>query len=390
MSNKWSSKRVNGIKLSEIRAVFTKVEEARSKGIHVTNFSIGRPDFDTPKHIKKAAQEALESGLVHYTASAGIAPLREAICRRLEEDFGLQIQADEVIVSSGATEAIYIALQSVLNPGDEVIVPEPMYVYYAGWSHLGESKCVSIPLCEKDGFLLKAERLKDYISEKTKVLILNSPNNPTGQVYRKEDLLEIAKLAVEHDFLVISDDIYHHMVYDDLEYFPIAKAPGMKERTLIIGSFSKSYAMDGWRIGYLAAPRAIIADAIKMHQHIVSCPNTFVQHGAKSALTASQQCVKQMVAEFNRRRKLLISCMNDMDMPCVRPQGAFYAFPAIKKYGMTSQGFADFLLTEAQVAVVPGNAFGESGEGHVRISYSIPYEEIEKGMKRVAEAIEKL
>ena len=390
MPNQWSAERVKGIKPSEIREVFAKVEAAQKKGIHISSFAIGRPDFDTPVHIKKAAQDALDKGLVHYTASAGILPLREAVCHRLKEDFQLNIDPNEVIISSGATEAIYIGLMSILNPGDEVIVPEPMYVYYTGWSFLGGAKCVTIPLSEENQFLLTADRLKEYITDKTKVLILNSPNNPTGQIFGKADILDIAKLAVEHDLIVIADDIYHHMVYDDVEFYPIARAPGMKDRTMIIGSFSKSYAMDGWRVGYLVAPRPIIADAVKMHQHIVSCPNTFVQSGAQTALTASQECVKEMVAEFDRRRKLLISCLEDIGMPCVRPRGAFYAFPSIKKYGMTSKEFSNFLLSEAQVAVVPGDAFGSAGEGYVRIAYSTSYDDIEQGMQRVKEALRKI
>ena len=390
MSNKWSSARVKGIKLSEIREVLTKVEAARRQGIEITNFSIGRPDFDTPDHIKNAAKDALDKGMVHYTASAGIPSLREAVCKRLAEDFKLVIDPDEVIITCGAAEAIYIALQSILDPGDEVVVHDPMYVYYKGWSFLGGAACTTIPLDEGKNYFLTADMLKKYITNNTKVLILNSPNNPTGQVFRKEDLLEIAKLANQHDLIVVSDDIYNYMLYDDTEYFPIARAPGMKERTLIIGSFSKSYAMDGWRIGYLAAPRSIISDAIKMNQHIVGCPNAFVQIGAQTALTASQDCVYEMVAEFDRRRKLLISCLDDIGMPCVRPKGAFYAFPSIKKYGMTSRAFSDFLLSEARVAVVPGDAFGAKGEGHIRISYSTSYEEIEQGMERVSEALKKL
>ena len=386
---KWLSERIQGIKLSPIREVMSKVEAAKQKGIAVTNFSIGRPDFDTPDHIKASTKSALDQGYVHYTASAGIPGLREAVCRRLGEDFELNISPSEVIITNGATEAIHIGLQSILNPGDVVIVPEPMYVYYTGWSFLGGAKCVSIPLSMEDEFVLKPDRLKDYISDKTKVLILNSPNNPTGQVYGKEDLLAIAELAVQHDIMVISDDIYNQMVYDEVNYFPIANAPGMKERTLIIGSFSKSYAMDGWRIGYLIAPQALIDQAMKMHQHIVSCPNSFVQFGAQTALEASQECVKEMVSEFDRRRLLILSCLDDMGIPYVRPKGAFYVFPAIEQYGMTSKAFSDFLLDEAQVAVVPGDAFGEAGEGYIRISYSTSYEEIEKGMERIKAALER-
>jgi len=390
MSRNWSSTRVQDIRFSEIREVFAKVESARRQGLSITNFSIGRPDFDTPDHIKAAAKSALDQGMVHYTASPGILPLREALCKRLAQDFQLEIDPEAVIFTSGATEAIYIALQSILEPGDEVIVPEPMYVYYTGWASLGGASCVTIPLTETDGFQLTADRLKAFITEKTKVVILNCPNNPTGQVYRKEAIEEIAALAVSHDFLVIADDIYNHLVFDDITYHSIARCAGMKERTIIIGSFSKSYAMDGWRIGYLIAPGSIMPGAMKMHQHIVSCPNTFVQFGALAALEGPQDCVRQMAEEFDRRRKRVISFLDEIDIPCVRPQGAFYAFPSIRKYGMTSQAFSDYLLSEAQVAVVPGSAFGASGEGHVRISYSVTLEEIKQGMERIGEAVRKL
>jgi aminotransferase len=390
MSRDWPSERVQQIKFSEIREVFARVEEAKRKGVSVTNFSIGRPDFDTPDHIKRAAKEALDRGMVHYTATPGIISLREALCRRLHADFGLDIDPESVIISSGATEAIYIALQSILEPGDEVIVPEPMYVYYSGWASLGGAKCIVVPLEDADGFLLTADMLKSAVTSKTKVIILNSPNNPTGRVYRKEDVLRIAELAVERDLMVISDDIYGHLVFDDLEYFPIRRAPGMEDRTIVIGSFSKSYAMDGWRVGYLSAPKAVIAGAMKMHQHIVSCPNTFVQYGAQAALEGPQDCVREMAAEFDRRRRLLIRCLDQIGMPCVRPEGAFYAFPSVKKYGLTSRKFCEFLLEEARVAVVPGSAFGAAGEGHVRISYSTSYAEIEQGMERVGKAISKI
>jgi aminotransferase len=390
MSDNWSSKRVQSLKFSEIREVVTKVEAAKKQGISITNFSIGRPDFDTPDHIKAAAKDALDRGMVHYTASPGILPLREALAARLEKDFQLAADPDEIIFSTGATEAIYIALQAILEPGDEVVVPEPMYVYYTGWSILGGAACVTVPLSEADDFLLTADRLKEFITEKTKVVILNSPHNPTGQVYRQEDLKEIAELAIARDFLVIADDIYNHQVFDDLTYYPIARFPGMKERTLIIGSFSKSYAMDGWRIGYLIAPKNIISGAMKMHQHIVSCPNAFVQLGAQAALEGPQDCVREMADEFDRRRKLVISCLDQIGLPCVRPRGAFYAFPSIRKYGMTSKDFSDFLLSEARVAVVPGSAFGHAGEGHIRIAYSTSYEEIEQGMERVGNAVRKL
>ena len=387
MSSKYLSKRTKGINPSKIREVFTKVKELKKQGIEVADFSVGRPDFDTPQHIKKATKKALDEGLVHYTSSAGIIKLREAVCYRFEKDYKININPEEVIITAGASEAVYIALQSILNQGDEVLVPEPMYVYYSGWSFLGGAKCVTFPLRSEDNFLLNAEEMKKHITPQTKVLILTSPHNPTGQVFNEDHIKKIAKLAIKYNLIVISDDIYNKILYDDVEHFSIAKLDGMKERTIIIGSLSKTYAMDGWRVGYLVAPLEIISGAIKMHQHVLSCPNTFVQVGAQVALISSQDCVKEMVTEFDRRRRLLMSYLDDMGISYVRPRGAFYIFPSIKKFCMSSKEFSDYLLEEARVAVVPGDAFGKTGEGYIRIAYTTPYKEIEKGMERVKMAL---
>jgi aminotransferase len=384
------SERIREIGFSKIREMMAKVEAARRKGMAITDLSIGRPDFDTPEHIKEAAAKALAEGKVHYTATAGTVELREAIAHRFLEDYQLKIDPAEILVTMGGAEAIFIGLMSVLNPGDEVLVPEPMYVYYPGYASLGGAKCVPIPLKEENQFLIKADFLEKFITEKTKVLILNSPHNPTGQVFPQEDLEPIVRLAQRRNILVVSDDIYNAMLYDGLNHFPIAKVPGMKDRTLIIGSFSKTYAMDGWRIGYLIAPGEVITQAMKLHQHIVSCPNTFVQVGAEAALNSSQDCVRQMTAEFDRRRRVLMSRLDQIGLPYVRPRGAFYVFPSIKKFGLTSARFADFLLEKARTAVVPGDAFGPQGEGYVRISYCAPVEEIEKGMDRVRSALAQL
>ena len=390
MTGQLLSARVQAIGFSKIREMMGKVEEAKRKGIEITDLSIGRPDFDTPEHIKEAAVKALAEGKVHYTASAGTLELREAICRRFQEDHQMKLDPGDIIVTTGAAEAIFIGLMTVLNPGDEVLVPEPMYVYYGGYVFVGGAKCVPIPLKEENQFLLRAEDLEKYINEKTKVVILNFPHNPTGQVLLREDLEPIARVANRHNILMVADDIYNGMVYDGAEFFPLAKAPGMKERTLTIGSFSKTYAMDGWRIGFLIAPRELISHAMKLHQHVVSCPNTFVQVGAQVALTASQDCVREMVAEFDRRRRKLMSRLDAMGITYVRPRGAFYVFPSIKKFGLTSNQFADFLFQKARVAVVPGDAFGPGGEGYVRISYCASVEEIEEGMERVRSALAKL
>ncbi|MCJ7647203.1 MAG: pyridoxal phosphate-dependent aminotransferase [Candidatus Lokiarchaeota archaeon] len=387
MVDSYISNRVKGIYPSKIREVMDKTKYLKNQGIDVIDFSIGRPDFDTPKHIKEATKIALDKGLVHYTSSAGTLDLREAIVYRLKEDFQLIVEPDEIIVTAGATEANYIATQTILNPGDEVLIPEPMYVYYGGWSFLGGATMVNFPL---DIIFERPEKLEKYITKKTKLIILTSPHNPTGRVINSQSLKKIAELSKKYNFLVISDDIYNKMIYENVEYTSIANFEGMKERTLIIGSLSKTYAMDGWRVGYLIAPKPIIIQALKMHQHIISCINTFAQEGAKAALLSSQECVEGMVNEFNRRRKLMMSYLDDLKCPYNPPEGAFYLFPFIKKYGLSSEEFCDYLLNEARIATVPGNAFGPLGEGYVRFAYTTSYENIEKGMKRVRSALEKL
>ncbi|MBA7582907.1 Aspartate aminotransferase [subsurface metagenome] len=325
--------------------------------------------------------------MVHYTSSAGTLDLREAIVYRLKEDFQLTVNPDEIIVTAGAAEANYIGTLTILNPGDEVLVPEPMYVYYNGWSFLGGATMVNFPL---DIIFKQPENLEKYITQKTKLIILTSPHNPTGRVINGQSLKNIADLAKKYNFLVISDDIYSKMIYENVEYTNITNFEGMKERTLIIGSLSKTYAMDGWRVGYLVAPKAITKQALKMHQHILSCPNTFVQVGAKEALLSSQECVEEMVNEFNRRRKLMMSYLDDLKCPYNPPEGAFYLFPCIKKFGLSSKGFCDYVLDEARVAIVPGDAFGQLGEEHVRFAYTTSYENIEKGMKKIKSALKKL
>ena len=387
MINSLISDKVKGISLSKIREVMDKAKNLKNQGIEIIEFSVGRPDFDTPIHIKEAAKNALDQGLVHYTTSAGTLELREAIKYRLEEDFQLKIDPEEIIVTLGAAEANYIATQTILSPGDEVLIPEPMYVYYGGWTFLGGATAVNFPL---DLIIKQPEDLEKYITKNTKLIILTSPHNPTGQVITYNALKIITELAKKHNFLVISDDIYNKMIYDNEKYTNIATFDGMKERTLIIGSFSKTYAMDGWRIGYLIGPKLFINQALKMHQHIMSCPNTFVQEGARVALTSSQNCVEKMVKEFDHRRKLMMSYLDDMGIPYERPSGAFYLFPCIKKYGLSSKEFCDYLLDEARVAVVPGDAFGQLGEGYVRFSYTTDYELIKEGMERVKSALKRL
>lgn len=390
MADDFLSHRSKAIGFSEIRKVVSKVEAARRQGIDVDNLSIGRPDFDTPAHIKEAAKRAIDDGLVHYTASPGILELREAICRHYQEEYQLSYDPDQIIVTVGATEAIYVALQSVLNPGDEVLVPQPTYPNYLSWSILGGAQVVTVPLREENLFSLKAEDVEKHVTPKAKALMLNSPHNPTGQVLERDDILDLAELAIRHDFLVVFDDVYRRHLYDQVAYFNIAQAEGMQDRTILVGSFSKTYAMDGWRVGYLIVPRPILSSTLKLHHSVISCPNTFVQFGGLAALTEPQDCVQHMVDEYDRRRRLLMSYLDDIGLPYVRPRGAFYIFPSVKRTGLSSREFSDFLLEDARVAVVPGDAFGSGGEGYVRISYSIPYEEIDRAMERVRGSLKKL
>jgi len=389
MKNQWIFSKVEELKPSGIRKVFDKVGQLKSKGIEVSNFSIGRPFFDTPSMIKEETKKALDKGMVHYTGSVGIMELRNAIVQRILIDKGVEYKPEEIIVTIGGSEGMFVALQTLLCPGDEVIIPEPMYVYYKGWISFAGAKCISLPLKEED-FSLNLEELEKKINSSTKMILINSPHNPTGSVISRQNLERIANLAKKYDLLILSDEIYQRITYDDCQAFSIASFPQMKERTVVSDSFSKTYAMDGWRIGYLAAPQEIISQIAKLHQHTISCPNTFVQVGATAALNQDQECVESMVLEFTRRRELMMGYLKRMKLPFIVPKGAFYFFPLIREFNLSSEELADYLLKEAKVAVVPGNAFGKAGEGYIRLSFSPPYEEIRTGMERMEKAIQKL
>jgi len=389
MKNKWVSQKVEELKPSPIRKVFNKVSQLEKEGIEVSNFSIGRPFFDTPSMIKEETKKALDKGMVHYTGSTGIIELRKAITQRILIDKGIKYDPDEIIVTIGGTEGMFVAIQTLLSPGDEVIVPDPMYVYYKGWINYAGAKCVPLPLKEED-FSLDIDELNKKINSSTKMILINSPHNPTGSVFSHQDLEEIAKLSKKYDLFLLSDEIYQRITYDNCQACSIASFPQMKERTVISDSFSKTYAMDGWRIGYLAAPREIISQIEKLHQYTISCSNTFAQIGATLALNQDQQCVEDMVEEFTRRRELTINYLKKMKLPFITPRGAFYVFPSIKEFKLNSEELADYLLKEARVAVVPGNAFGDFGEGYIRLSFSPSYEEIESGLQTMGKAIKEL
>ncbi len=389
MDNMKISQKVKNLKLSPIRKVFNKVAQLRSKGMEIIDFSIGRPFFDTPSTIKEETKKALDRGMVHYTGSSGTIELRNAITQRILIDKGVKYDPDEIIVTIGGTEGMFVAIQTLLSPGDEVIIPDPMYVYYKGWINYAGAKCIPLPLKEED-FSLDIEGLKKYINSSTKMILINSPHNPTGSVFSRQDLEKVVELSKKYGLFILSDEIYQRITYDNCKALSIASLPEMKERTIISDSFSKTYAMDGWRMGYLAAPREIISQIAKLHQHTISCPNTFIQVGATAALNQDQQYVENMVIEFTRRRELTISYLKRMKISFIKPKGAFYVFPLIREFGLNSEEFADYLLEEARVAVVPGNAFGDSGEGYIRLSFTPPYEEIEQGLKRMEIAIGRL
>jgi len=389
MQNMKISQKVKNLKPSPIRKVFDKVSQLKKRGVKISDFSIGRPFFDTPAIIKEETKKALEKGMVHYAGSTGTIELRKAIARRIFIDKGIEYDFDEIIVTIGGTEGMFITIQTLLSHGDEVIAPDPMYVYYKGWISYTGAKCIPLPLKEED-FSLDIEELKKRINSSTKMILLNSPHNPTGSVFSRQDLEKIVKLSKEYDLFILSDEIYQRITYNNCKAFSIASLPEMKKRTIISDSFSKTYAMDGWRIGYLAAPREIVSQIAKLHQHTISCPNTFIQSGATAALNQDQQYVKDMVKEFTRRRELTIDCLDKMKIPFVEPKGAFYVFPSIREFGLSSEKFADCLLEEARVAVVPGNAFGDSGKGYIRLSFTSPYEEIKQGLKRMEIAIGRL
>ena len=373
------SDRIVEIQPSGIRKFFDIVNDMPD----AISLGVGEPDFDTPWHIREEGIYSLERGRTYYTSNAGLMELREAISEYTEKTLGLHYEAkNEVLVTVGGSEAIDIALRAMLNPGDEVIMPEPCYVSYLPCIKLANGVPVSVELEEKYEFRLQKEQLLNAITEKTKVLILSYPNNPTGAIMTKEDLAAIAEVVVEHDLFVISDEIYAALTYG-VEHTSIATFPGMKERTIVINGFSKAFAMTGWRLGYAMGPKIILEQMTKIHQFCIMAAPTTSQYAAVSALRNGEKDVEEMRKSYNLRRNYLMTAMRRMNLQCFEPYGAFYIFPCIKEFGMTSEEFATKLLEQEKVAVVPGSAFGECGEGFIRISYAYSIEELKKALERV-------
>ena len=357
-------------------------EQLRAEGKRVMNFTLGEPDFKTPDHICDAAKEALDRGYTHYTSSAGIKELRDAIAEKLRTENRVEARAENVIVTPGGKQAIYEVMMSLLDEGDEVILLDPCWVTFEATVKLAGGQPRWVKRLEAP---LRYEALAAAASEKTKLVVINSPNNPAGYVLSDHELQEVAEFAREHDLMVLSDEMYEKILYDR-RHTSIASFEGMVERTILINGFSKTYAMTGWRIGYALAPPEIMTGMLKIQQHSVSCAASFVQYAALAALHASQDCVVKMVAEFKRRREVIVKRLNAMGLQCVNPEGAFYAFVGTPDYEADVK-FTERLLKEAHIVVTPGSAFGAAGEGYVRFSFAASMADIVEGMDRIEQML---
>ena len=380
--------KVQEIKPSGIRKFFDIVTEMNDP--EVISLGVGEPDFDTPWHIRDEGIYSLEKGRTFYTSNAGLMELKEEIAAYLTRKCYVNYDPKhEIMITVGGSEAIDIAMRAMLDPGDEVIIPQPSYVSYLPCVVLADGIPVPLPLQEKDQFKLTPELLEAAITPRTKLLVLPFPNNPTGSIMTAEDLNPIVDLVIKHDLFVISDEIYSALTYSG-EHVTIASFPGMKERTVLINGFSKAYAMTGWRLGYACAPQLILDQMLKIHQFAIMCAPTTSQYAAVEALRNGDEDVEMMREAYNQRRRFLVHTFNKMGLKCFEPFGAFYVFPSIKSLGMSSDEFAVKLLEAEKVAVVPGTAFGDSGEGFLRISYAYSLEELKEATSRIERFVKKL
>lgn len=379
------SEKIVQIQPSGIRKFFDIVSEMKD----AISLGVGEPDFDTPWHIREEGIYSLEKGRTFYTSNAGLKELKEEIARYMKRRFELLYNPNgEIYVTVGGSEAIDGALRAMLDSGDEVIIPQPCYVSYEPCVILADGVPVIVELKEENEFKLKREQLESVVTDKTKILVMPFPNNPTGAIMTKEDLTEIAEFVLEHDLFVISDEIYSELTYGT-NHVSIASFPNMRERTIVINGFSKSYAMTGWRLGYACGPKLIIDQMLKIHQFAIMCAPTTSQYAAVDALRNGDEDVKNMRNAYDRRRKFLIKALRDMGFKCFEPFGAFYVFPSIKEFGMSSEDFAQTLLNEEKLAVVPGTAFGNCGEGFLRISYAYSIEDLKNALERMKHFIER-
>lgn len=377
------SARAMSLKPSGIRHFFDLLDDMKG----VISLTVGQPDFVTPWHIRERAIKSLEAGKTYYTSNNGLAELREEISAYLARRFSLDYSAkNEIIVTIGGSEAIDIAMRAILDPGDEVIVPVPSFVCYAPIATMAGAVPVYLSTREEDSFKITAEALRSVITDRTKLLVVPFPNNPTGAIMTEGELAEIAEVVREKDIMVLSDEIYAELTYGR-KHVSIASLPGMRERTVVVNGFSKAYAMTGWRMGYVAAPAEVTAQMHKIHQYAIMCAPTTSQYAAIEALRNGDEDIAAMAEEYDRRRKYIVSGLRKIGLPCFEPEGAFYAYPNIGGFGLTSDEFCERLLYEEKVAIVPGTAFGECGEGFARISYAYSLEHIKKALERIEDFV---
>ena len=386
MTSTYLSKKVINLKPSGIRKFFDIAANMQD----VISLGIGEPDFTTPDPILEAGVRSLRAGETHYTSNHGRLDLRCALADHLEKLYGVRYNPqDEIVITVGGSEALYLAATALLEPGEEVIIPTPCFVSYQAEVILAGGVAVEIPCHMQNNFDLDIEAIHNAVTQKTKAILINFPTNPTGAVSSRENMLKLAQLAEEHDLIVISDEIYDRLVYG-VEHVCFPALPGMQERTILIGGFSKDYAMTGWRIGYAAGPAEIINGLVRVHQYTVMSAPTTAQAAALVALQDGEKSVADMVAEYDRRRRLIVDGLNDIGLPTFEPHGAFYAFPKVSATGLNDEDFAEKLLKEKKVAVVPGSAFGAGGEGFVRCSYATAMSQIEEALERIRQFVHSL
>lgn len=377
------SKRIQSLKPSLTLSITSKANALKKQGVNVINFGAGEPDFDTPEEVKAEAKKALDEGFTKYTPTAGIPELRSGIAAKLKKDNGLQYKESEILVSCGAKQSCFNIILTLCDPGDEVIIPAPYWVSYPEMARLAEAKPVVVPTQEKERFLLSAKELERHLTPKTRLLVLNSPSNPTGMVYEKKQLEEIAQVVVKRKIYVLSDEIYEKIIYDGKKHVSIASlGEEIKKWTLVVNGFSKSYSMTGWRLGYAAGPEEIISAATKLQDHSTSNPTSITQRAGVKALQLGEGYLQKMCATFQKRRDLIVDGLNQIPgMSCAKPDGAFYVFANIGKLGKDSLTLSNELLEKARVAVVPGVAFGS--DEHIRLSYATSEANIKEGLKRI-------
>ena len=385
------AKRMDSLPFSGIRAILEKANKMQAAGDNIIHLEIGRPDFDSPQKVKETAYEEIEKGNVFYTSNYGTPELRAAIAGFEKRKNGADYDPSEVLVTIGVCEATWNCMYACLDPGDEVLVPNPVWLNYIHVPETLGAKAVTYSLKEENDFQIDVNELEKLVTPKTKMLVIVDPSNPIGGVFTKETLEKVAEFAIRHDLIVLSDEIYELLVYDGAKHTSIGSLPGMKERTMKLGGFSKAYSMTGWRLGYMCAPKEFIAAAVRVHQYNTVCASSFVQ---KSAVTALKECdddVEKMRREYERRKNYLVKTLNEIDgISCNDPKGAFYILLNIKELGLTSMEVSEYLLEKAKIATVPGSAFGSEGEGYIRISYATSYEQLVEACERIKAAVAEL